>query len=113
MSGMREAARKVVQSLESKPGLFYEVMRIVRDEYEVMGPWVDSPDGRESERHDVRDLPVAKVTYQASADRYDWAIQSFEPMSGTTVDESGSSISLAEAKAAADGILQDMGYLLA
>jgi len=108
---LRDAARKVVQSLESRPGLFYEVLLIVRDEYEVAGPWEDSADGRESERRDTRGGTLAVVSYMAVNDRYDWGV-SFSGGVGT-VDEHGSCDSLDEAKVEADGVLRGCGYLLA
>jgi len=104
---LRDAARKVVQSLESKPGLFYEVLRIVRDEFEVLGPWEDSPDGRESSRYDIDGGSLSVISYQVSADRYDWQV-----VVGGLCLKAGSCNSLDEAKVAVDRELRDLGYLL-
>lgn len=107
MSGsLVDAARKVIRSLESKPGLFYEVLRIVRDEYEVSSAWQDSPDGRESNRYDTGGKPIGSVTYRATGDRYDWQVLIFTPHMG------GSCASIAEAKVVVDDYLRESGYLL-
>ena len=104
---LRDAARKVVQSLEEKPGLFYEVLRIIRDEYEVLSAWEDSPDGRESTRYDIGGGSLTVISYQASADRYDWQI-----VVGGACLKAGSCDSLSEAKVEVDRELRDLGYLL-
>lgn len=37
-----EQARRVLSSLEAKPDLFFEVLRIAHDEFIVAGPWMMS-----------------------------------------------------------------------
>jgi hypothetical protein len=97
---MADKARQVVQQLSSKPGLFYEVLRIVADEYEVASPWVELSSGSWIRQSVGREtiatvVPLMNGKYRATSEG--------QNDDGATLDG---------AKALADQRLRDAGWML-
>lgn len=101
-SDVEARAREVISKLVGKPELFYAVLRIVADEYEVLSPW-SRPGGSSgtSVRLDLAGAAAATV-YQSGTT--EWAWQTFSE-NGTAVTEQG-------AQGMADQVLRSAGFLL-
>ena len=100
--GLEDQARRVVASLEERPGLFYEILRIVAEEYEVVGPWVEEDLGWA--RRGVRGGLIVCATPAGGSSDWSWEIED---------GPGGRSATVGEAKAAADEVLKESGCLLA
>ena len=101
-------ARQVVNSLADRPGLMFEVLRIVADEYDVAGPW---------ENHNVLHLrkgptgeTLAKVFPEDSKGNWRWQ---FLPDDLTGAQETGVEASVDLAKTELELRLREGGWVLA
>jgi len=103
-SALEQKARQVVDSLADRPGLMFEILRLVADEYEVVGPWETS--GQSHVRFTVNRMVIAEVLLTPpSANPGGWQWQ-------TTDGTAGSEATAQEAMDAADAVLHGQGVLL-
>ena len=101
VTDMERRAREVIDRLEGRPGLFYEILRVVAAEYEVVGPWVRETGGWA--RRDPRGELIAGVTPSPSDVAWDWEVR--DGPGGVEAESE-------DAKAAADRVLRESGCLL-
>jgi hypothetical protein len=108
---LTEQALKVLGSLEAKPALLFELLRIVQDEYLIVGPWVaiespKIPGDYYYERRTPDGQSVAQVARNPK-DHADWMWQVQGGNSGSTITGAPG------AQVLADGDLTDLGWMLA
>lgn len=101
---MSDKARKVIATLETKPELLYEVLRILQDEYAVASPW--QMENGDWVRLDTGRFLLARV--KPSGSQFLWHYYNDQ---GGTID-SGTDSTLFGAKARVDSWLKDAGFLL-
>lgn len=97
-----EKARKVIAALEARPALFFQILRILHDEYRPASPWTDDEAGL------IRLTPggemVADVRPEVSGQppgQYTW---------WTETEDVGVEGSEEAAQQAADAVLTAQGY---
>jgi len=56
-----DKARTIIAKLAAHPGLFYEVLAIAKDEYEVLGPWFEAPHGLNWTRDTPESHTIANI----------------------------------------------------
>jgi len=96
-------ARKIIQSLEAKPALFYEILRIVADEFVIVGPW-EHDGGQSWVRRDPSGESIAIVEPFAGKGP-DWAWR-------ISTDTAHGFPSADGAKDAVDTLMVKLGYVL-
>ena len=96
---LTEKARKILTSLESKPDLFVEVARLMKDEYEFASAW--KAKGDSWYRTNLGGSEYA-ASVAPGVGGFDWS----------TYSENGTSPSEIKAKAAADKVLRESGLIL-
>ena len=97
---LTDKARKILTSLESKPDLFAEVARLMKDEYEFASAW--QHDGTGWYRTNLGGSEYAAQAMPAVGGGFDW----------TTSADGGNEPSEIKAKAAADKVLRAEGITL-
>lgn len=106
MSALEQQARKILASLVAKPGLMYEILSIVADEYDVASPWfeLESSKGIYFERRDPEQESIAMVApIPGNDDKWQWQVKN--GASGRTDDHTTAFV-------AADQELRRLGWLL-
>lgn len=98
-------ARQIVVSLEKRPALLFEVLYILSDEYEVLGPWEEIREGC-WHRRDIKSRVGASV--QKSDDGYGWAIY----LNMILREHQSNFTSAQDAKDDVDANLTEMGVVL-
>jgi hypothetical protein len=111
MSKTEEQARKIIGSLESKPGLLFEILRIVTDEgYSmILGPWVPIEDKKSGEfYYERRNVEGESIGMAARVpnDPHKWQWQTQGGKSGNTLTGTGGAQQLC------DGELRNLGWVL-
>jgi len=107
-----DQARQILTSLEAKPTLLYELLRIVSDEYMIVGPWVAVENQKISgdyyyERRSIEGESIGQVArLPASATTIGWQWQ-------VAGGNSGKAASITDAQADVDAELTDIGWMLA
>ena len=109
MSKLEDQARKIIGSLETKPGLLFEILRIVGDEYMVLGPWVATEDKNGDFYYERRtaDGESMGMVARVPNDPHKWQWQAKGGKSGNTLTGQGGAQQLT------DGQLRDLGWVLA
>jgi hypothetical protein len=101
MNDIEKKARDILSALEKRPPLFFEVIRIIRDEYEVAGPWVEIVPDQMWQRNNEQGKPIACCLLRTDGN-FDWQ--------GSHV--SGQAATSQEGMAEADSVLRELGFLL-
>jgi hypothetical protein len=98
-------ARKIIQSLEAKPALFYEILRLVEDEFVIVGPW-EHDGGMSWMRHsaDRERLAVVEPFGGGSGAEWVWRMAAETKRGFLNADK---------AKDAVDAHMKKLGYILA
>lgn len=106
-------ARKVLESLESKPDLFFELLRIVHDEGHdlLAGPWTPQENAATGDFYYQRFSPQGDTLLIVSRDENDATLWYWQVVIGDNDSLEGTLPSLQEARDAADTALRDLGWV--
>lgn len=107
---LRQQARQVLQSLEAKPGLFFEILRLVEEEFLVAGPWVETDPETAWTRYTATGDMIGRVSLFPGGTAYccesPYAANGILPVSGDILDP-------LSGRQCVDDLLTAEGWLLA